>query len=209
MAALSGLGSGPLASLIAPSRRVRIGKKRMPVTGKDRFWARVERVGSLQRVLGDVLEPEAYTTKTRGERFQPGARPIAVGSYAFEQHDDHVHFAYQVAPFAFEDAPDDIAVPESGRHLVLWKNAGRSRAIWTQQGSVDQLDRERAQIVLVGSSRCEADGYNQRRDDEPVGESEQGRAAPQLARGDEPEPARRGRRVPRPRRVRPDAALAR
>ena len=58
-------------------RRVRVGRKRMPVPASERFWARVERVGSLQRVLADQLADDFYTTKTRGERFQPGARAIA------------------------------------------------------------------------------------------------------------------------------------
>jgi hypothetical protein len=49
-------------------RRLRVGKKRMPAAPRERFWARVERVGSMQRVLGDVLEAETYSTKTRGER---------------------------------------------------------------------------------------------------------------------------------------------
>jgi hypothetical protein len=57
-------------------RRVRIGRKRMPAMPGERLWARVERVGSLQRVLADQLESEEYRTKTRGDRYQPGARPI-------------------------------------------------------------------------------------------------------------------------------------
>jgi hypothetical protein len=76
-------------------RRVRVGRKRMPPP-RARFWARVERVGSLQQVLGDQLEDERYQTKTRGERFQPGARLIAQGSYAIVRHGDHCHFAYRV-----------------------------------------------------------------------------------------------------------------
>src|SRR5262245_35064271 len=72
-------------------RRVRVGRKRMPVRAGERLWARVERVGSLQRVLADQLESEEYQTKTRGERYQPGARAVGQGCYAFVRHDDHVH----------------------------------------------------------------------------------------------------------------------
>ena len=150
-----------LFAILSPERgthrRLRVGKKRMPVSPRDRFWARIERVGSLQRVLGDKLEPERYMTKTRGERFQPGARPIAQGTYAFERHDDHVHFTYEVEPLLFEDAPDDLAIADCGDHLVLWKAPERSRAVWSHAGDPSTLDREGTQLVLVGACRAEAD----------------------------------------------------
>jgi len=133
-------------------RRVRIGKKRMPMTGRERFWAKIERVGSLQRVLGVKLEGETYETKTRGERYQPGARPIAVGTYALVRDGDHVRFEYTAEPFGFEEAPDEIAVPEAGRHRVLWKREPPGRAVWTSEGDIAKLDAEGTQIVLVGPS---------------------------------------------------------
>lgn len=132
-------------------RRVRVGKKRMPARPRERFWARVERVGSMQRVLGDVVEDEQYSTRTRGERYQPGARPIARGSYAFVQHDDHVDFEYEVEPFAFEDAPDEIFVEAKARHLVLFENRGAGKAVWTPDGSIDDLAYEGAELVLAGA----------------------------------------------------------
>jgi hypothetical protein len=134
-------------------RRLRIGKKRMPSTPRERFWARIERVGSLQHVLGDKLEPDRYMTKTRGERYQPGARPVAHGTYELRQHRDHVHFTYQVEPFAFEDAPDELQLAEAGDHLILWKAAASAKAVWSHQGDVASLDEEGAQIVLVGACR--------------------------------------------------------
>jgi hypothetical protein len=135
-------------------RRVRIGKKRMPATSRERFWAKVERVGSMQRVLGDALESERYGTKTRGERYQPGARPIAMGQYELVKVDDHVRFVYDVEPFDFVDAPDELQMPEHGEHRVLWKRApgGKGRAVWTPDGDVARLDERGAQIVLIGPS---------------------------------------------------------
>jgi hypothetical protein len=144
-----------------PHRRLRVGKKRMPASARDRFWARIERVGSLQRVLGDKLEPERYLTKTRGERFQPGARPIAQGTYALVRHADHVHFTYEVEPFGFDDAPDGPTIAESGDHLVLFKAPDEARATWTQRGDVDAFGREGAQVVLVG--RCRETAQHRRR----------------------------------------------
>ena len=131
-------------------RRLRIGKKRMPSAPRERFWARIERVGPLQRVLGSLLEPERYATKTRGERYQPEARPIALGEYEFVQHRDHIHLVYRVEPFAFEDAPEELAMAETGNHLVLFE-ATEGRATWTHKGTLAQLDVEGAELVLVGS----------------------------------------------------------
>ena len=141
-----------------PHRRLRIGKKRMPATPRERFWARIERAGSLDRVLGGKLEPEHYVTKTRGERFQPAARPIAQGTYAFDRHRDHVHFRYDVEPFPFEDAPDELQLAEHGDHLVLWKAPGLGRASWTPRGDPALLDEEGTQIVLVGNCTAENEG---------------------------------------------------
>ncbi|HEY4175748.1 MAG TPA: hypothetical protein VGM90_02895 [Kofleriaceae bacterium] len=138
-------------------RRLRVGKKRMPATSKERFWAKVERVGSMQRVLGDALESESYATKTRGERYQPGARPVAMGQYELVKGEHHVKLVYDVEPFDFVDAPDELKMPEHGEHRVLWKRApgGTSRAVWTPEGDIATLDEKGAQIVLIGPSQSE------------------------------------------------------
>jgi hypothetical protein len=130
-------------------RRVRIGRKRMPAPTGERFWARVERVGSLQRVLGGQLEDEQYATKTRGDRYQPGARPIAQGCYAFVRHDDHVHLVYRVDQIE-PDAPDEVRVPEATSNIVLFERAQGGRATWTTEGEPALLDDEGYELVLVG-----------------------------------------------------------
>jgi len=130
-------------------RRVRIGRKRMPEPTGERLWGRVERVGTMQRVLADQIEDEHYTTKTRGERYQPGARPIAQGCYAFVRHDDHVHLVYRVEHVEV-DAPDEVRVPEAMSHIVLFERVPRGRAIWTTHGEPSLLDDEGYELVLVG-----------------------------------------------------------
>jgi hypothetical protein len=139
-------------------RRLRIGKKRMPATPRERFWARIERVGSLDRVLGGKLEGEYYTTKTRGERYQPAARPVAHGTYELVRHADHTHFRYAVERFAFEDAPDELQLAESGDHLVLFEAPPSAKATWTPAGEPALLDHEGAELVLVGSCGGDAPG---------------------------------------------------
>lgn len=129
-------------------RRVRIGRKRMPAPTGERLWAIVERVGTLQRVLADQLESEQYTTKTRGERYQPGARAIAQGCYAFVRHDDHVHLVYRV-DLQEPDAPDEVRVPDAMSLIVLFERP-RGRALWSTEGEPALLDREGHELVLVG-----------------------------------------------------------
>ena len=131
-------------------RRVRIGKKRMPAPTGERFWARVERVGSLERVLAGQLEDAHYETKTQGDRFQPGARPIAAGCYAFVRHDDHIHLAYRVDEVEPDDIPDEVRVPEASSLIVLFERLGRGRAMWTVEGFPARLDDEGAELVFVG-----------------------------------------------------------
>lgn len=130
-------------------RRVRVGRKRMPVVAGERLWARVERVGSLQHVLADQLEAEEYRTKTRGERYQPGARPIGQGCYAFARHDDHIHLVYRLDQHE-DDVPDEVRVPEAGSDIVLFERVPRARAVWTTTGEPGLLDEEGAELVIVG-----------------------------------------------------------
>jgi hypothetical protein len=132
-----------------PHRRVRIGRKRMPAPTGERFWARVERVGSLQRVLADQLEAEEYTTKTRGARYQPGARPVAQGCYAFVRHDDHVHLVYRVDQ-PEPDVPEEVRVPEAMSHIVLFAHEPPGRPTWTTHGDPSLFDEEGYELVLVG-----------------------------------------------------------
>jgi hypothetical protein len=138
-------------------RRVRVGRKRMPAVAGERLWARVERTGSLQRVIADQLEAEEYHTKTRGDRYQPGARPIGQGCYAFVRHGDHVHLVYRLTQLE-PDVPDEVQVPEAGSDLVLFERSemgggdlvgGRLR--WTTAGEPTLLDEEGAEIVIVGT----------------------------------------------------------
>lgn len=148
-------------------RRLRIGKKRMPSRKGERFWARIERVGGMQRVLGAALEDEVYSTKTRGERYQPGARPIAVGTYEIVRHDDHAHFCWQAEPFGFDDAPEEIGLAESGDHLVLFENQREGRAVWTHEPRLADLDEEGGEIVICGPSSSDTLGVAEENGDDP------------------------------------------
>lgn len=139
-----------LGTTTGTHRRLRIGKKRMPVTTGERLWVRVERVGTFGRVIGGLLDDEVYSTKTRGERYQPAARAIARGCYAFVRHDDHVHFVYRIETREPDEIPDEVRVPDAASHVVLFERVPPARATWTTTGTPELLDEEGAEFVLVG-----------------------------------------------------------
>ncbi len=131
-----------------PARRLRVGRNRLPVPGQ-RYWAQVERTGSLDDVLAGQLDEEEYVTKTRGLRLQPAAQPIAEGSYALVRHGDHTHLAYRVE-HREGGAPPELRVPPTASYVLLFKRAA-GRARWTTEGDPAQLGREGAEIVLVAT----------------------------------------------------------
>ena len=132
-------------------RRLRIGKKRLPAPTGERLWARIERTGTLDRVLGDQVESERYVTKTRGERLQLGAEMIARGCYAFVQHDDHCHLVYRL-DHTEPGVPEEVRVPDAGSLIVLFERVPRTRATWTTVGTPAMLDEQGAECVLVGAN---------------------------------------------------------
>src|SRR5258706_8848626 len=77
-------------------RRLLVGKKRMPETRRQRFWAEIERVCETPGELCEDLGRIEYETKTRGPRVQPPARPAGEGVYAVARHGDHAHLAYRL-----------------------------------------------------------------------------------------------------------------
>ncbi len=115
----------------------------------------------MKRVVGDQLEDEHYTVKTRGERYQPGARAIGQGSYEFVRHEDHVHFTCRLDDIE-HDAPDELHVDELGDYLVLFDRTQvpshpPTRAIWTAAGDPSLLDSEGAELVIVGHGECNSE----------------------------------------------------
>ena len=150
-------------------RRVVLGHKRLPRPGRrERFWSFIDRVGTLQEVLAD-LAPYHYETKTRGVRYQPGAKLVGLGRYAIAHHEgSHTHFDFELDTVdAADEVRSAIALPEDGRFLLLAMRPppGR-RGSWQWQSlpqevkahfgdsrfaSIrrDLLDREGMSLVLI------------------------------------------------------------
>jgi hypothetical protein len=136
-------------------RRIRVGRKRLPAPQprSERFWALVEQVAPSAEEVSADLQPEVYETKTRGTRFQPGARPAARGGYAVIRHDDHVHLAYALES-AREEVADDLRIRERGNFILLMRNpatpAEGEEAPRFMPLEPAILDQEGADLVLVG-----------------------------------------------------------
>jgi hypothetical protein len=65
------------------SRLLIVGDKKLPdVDQHQRFWGFVEMVSNDSKRIERELRSETYDTKTKGERFQPAARPAGEGMYA-------------------------------------------------------------------------------------------------------------------------------
>lgn len=159
-------------------RRLIVGRKRLPeLRAHERVWAFVAEVGEEPDALRDELEPVTYETRTRGERVQPGARPVGEGRYAVVDHDGHTHLAYvlELPPspgeaqrvFRIEREasyvvavrnPDAPAPPGTGlppRRRPAYPEQLRARFGGRRFSPVDPpelLDFEGAEVVIIGAS---------------------------------------------------------
>lgn len=76
------------------ARLLVVGRKRLPEAERhERSWGFVAKVGPAA-AIGDELEQETYTTRTRGEQEQPAARPGGEGRYVVALVEGQMHLAY-------------------------------------------------------------------------------------------------------------------
>lgn len=106
------------------TRLLVVGRKRLPdIDEHDRFWAFVDVVADRPERLHEALERRQYRTKTRGERYQPPARPAAEGAYAITRHDDHTHLAYQLElPHRTGPPQQELQIEPEASYIVTVKN---------------------------------------------------------------------------------------
>ena len=146
------------------ARRVRVGRKRLPDTGRhERFWAYVERVGtSASEVIADV-GPALYWTKTRGLRHQPGPRLAGHGVYAIARHADHVHLAYALAqPGRRGEVQEELRIAPQASYVVAVFARSTSAAHAPEARrfvALDpaHLDEPGTEMVLIGSGEAVED----------------------------------------------------
>ncbi len=151
---------------LAPSggrrlRRVAIGRKRLPdVARRQRFWGYVDRVADSPAALTADIEREAYWTKTRGLRLQPGPRLAGAGVYALARHGGHVHLAYALAhPGEPGPVQDELGIAAEASYIaaVLTRSLPRGLAAalgggrWTGADPA-LLDVPGVELVLCGAA---------------------------------------------------------
>lgn len=157
-----------------------VGRERMPdpgEKGKQRHWAFVDAVYDDPKRLSEDLRERSYTTKTRGERHQPAARPAGEGFYEILSHEGHTHLAYVLElptePGAVQHElgiepeasyvisvknPDKPSPPGAGlsRHEVSFpkklKERFRDRR-FADADPPDFLDYEGVELILVSASK--------------------------------------------------------
>ncbi len=162
-------------------RLVTVGRKRLPCasrSARERNWGWVMKVAGAPGEIEVELRGYEYDTKTRGHRDQPSARPAGAGRYAIARHGAHSHLAYVLArpevpgPVQRElgiEASASLVVAVKNPHWPTPEDAGAGLAPeaeaffpaplqaqfrgrkWAPLEPA-HLDREGAELVLVGTS---------------------------------------------------------
>jgi hypothetical protein len=101
-----------------------VGRKRLPeIRAHDRFWGFVDQIASGPDELRPALDGRAYQTKTRGERIQPPARPVAEGAYVIARHGDHTHLAYRLELPDGRGGPQlELNIEHEASYIISVKN---------------------------------------------------------------------------------------
>lgn len=127
------LGDGPIGDA-GNSRLLALPKKVLPLSGKDRFMAFVEKAGaSFKDVKDTFLDGSDYTTKTAGVRHTPPAKPAGEGIYAITSTGRESHLAYILTlPEEPKDFQADLGLREKGSFILSTKNPQYSGPTFAQ-----------------------------------------------------------------------------
>ncbi|OTB10212.1 hypothetical protein K445DRAFT_323255 [Daldinia sp. EC12] len=106
------------------SRLIAIPKKVLPVSGKDRWIAFVEKSQASFKTLKDeFISASDYKTKTAGVRHTPAATPVAEGIYAITSTGRESHLAYMVTlPENLGEVQKEIGLKEKGSFIISTRN---------------------------------------------------------------------------------------
>lgn len=113
-------------------RLIVIGQKQLPdpeKSGRQREWGFVDRVRKSPREIRDYLEDETYSTKTRGERHLPAARPAGEGVYRVLRHEDHTHLVYSLElPTKTGEVQEALEIEPEASYIASIANPDRGSA---------------------------------------------------------------------------------
>ncbi|KAK7946256.1 uncharacterized protein PG986_010577 [Apiospora aurea] len=117
------LGDGPIGDA-GNSRLVAIPKKKLPLSGRDKWVAFVEKVhASFATLKDEFLAANDYETRTAGTRHSPAATPIGEGVYAITSTGRESHLAYMLTlPQEFGETQKEMGLREKGSFVLSTRN---------------------------------------------------------------------------------------
>ncbi|KAI1101566.1 hypothetical protein F4804DRAFT_315453 [Jackrogersella minutella] len=106
------------------SRLIAIPKKVLPLSGRDRWIAFVEKShASFKTLKEDFVSGSDYATKTVGVRHTPAAAPVAEGIYAITSTGRESHLAYMITlPEDLGEVQKEIGLREKGSFIISTRN---------------------------------------------------------------------------------------
>ncbi|KAI1496334.1 hypothetical protein F5X99DRAFT_400740 [Biscogniauxia marginata] len=188
------LGEGVIDDVIN-SRLVAIPKKVLPLSGRDRWIAFVEKSdASFKTIKEEFLAASDYTTKTAGVRHSPAATPAAEGIYAITTTGRETHLAYMITlPADLGEVQTELGLRGKGSFIISTRNpayeapkgtslpAGPEypqeiqdefRALRWMPSQPKHLDYVDTQFLLVGESSGIKKATEPQKDDEKEGKEE-------------------------------------
>lgn len=157
-------------------RLIVIGRKRVPkVKEHERTWGFVDMVSDNPKDLEKALQEHTYSTKTRGERVQPAARPAGEGVYAIASVKGQAHLVYALElPRQPDEVQKELRIKPEASFALSIKNPEKGSPASASLREDEQadypkklqekfrdrrfdrehpelLDYEGAEIVLVGA----------------------------------------------------------
>src|SRR5579883_1810181 len=110
-------------------RLLTIGRKRLPdVPEHERVWGFVDKVARTARDIEHELREETYSTKTRGQRTRPAARPAGEGVYALVREDHKLYLAYELElPERAGEVQKDLKISPQASFALSVRNPERAR----------------------------------------------------------------------------------
>lgn len=158
-------------------RLIAIGGKRVPeIERHERSWGFIDMVSEDPAKIEETLQEHTYSTKTRGERTQPAARPAGQGAYAIANVDgNNMHLLYALElPEQSDEVQRELQIAPEASFALSVKNPEKGSPQATglreerqakypkqvqelfrdrrfDQEHPELLDYEGAEIVLVGA----------------------------------------------------------
>ncbi|KAI0130381.1 hypothetical protein BJ170DRAFT_593893 [Xylariales sp. AK1849] len=188
------LGEGTIGDS-GNSRLIAIPKKVLPLSGKDRWLAFVEKSHtSFQTLKEDFLSGDDYVTKTAGTRHTPAATPVGEGIYAITTTGRESHLAYILTlPHELSEVQEEIGLRKQGSFILSTRNPEYEapayarlpqdpdfppevkeefRALRWMPTKPKHLDFANTQFLLVGESSGIEKATEPQKDDKKEGKEE-------------------------------------